>query len=163
GHHATTAYCLDEIVRLRCSSKPAAFLDVGTGSGILAIAAAKLGYKPVRAIDIDPEAVRYALANARHNKVQRLIEFSAVGLADLEPDSCRTYGVVCANLSDDVLLKEHRRLAKLVGHASRLVVSGILRKDFARVLNSYEALGFALERSRTNGEWRSATLVLRDA
>lgn len=161
GHHATTAYCLDEIVRLRCSGKPDAFLDVGTGSGILAIAAAKLGYKPVRAIDIDPEAVGYALENARRNRVQRLIEFSAVGLADLEPDPCRTYGLVCANLSDDVLLKERRRLAALVGHAGRLVVSGILRKDFASVRSSYEALGFTLERSRTEGEWRSATLIMR--
>lgn len=162
GHHATTAYCLGEIVRLGCGGKPAAFLDVGTGSGILAIAAAKLGYRPVRAIDIDPESIRSALANARRNKVQRLIEFSAVGLADFDPDSCRTYDLVCANLTDDVLLKERRRMAKLVGHSGRLVVSGILRKDFARVQNSYEALGFVLQRSRTDGEWRSGTLVLRD-
>ena len=160
GHHATTAYCLDEIVRFRCGGQPAAFLDVGTGSGILAIAAAKLGYKPVRAIDIDPEAVRSALANARRNKVQRLIEFSAVGLANFKPDSPRTYGLVCANLSDDILLKERRRLARLVDYSGRLVVSGILRKYFARVQSAYEALGFVMERSRTEGEWRSGTFVL---
>ena len=89
GQHPTTAFCLREIVRLKLAKErgrlarefktrhhadePSAlqsFLDIGTGSGILAIAAAKLGYQPVHAFDFDAEAVRIARANARANRVQ---------------------------------------------------------------------------------------------
>ena len=66
GQHATTGFCLRELVKHRPRGGEArAFLDIGTGSGILAISAAKLGYAPVEAFDFDPEAVRVARENAR--------------------------------------------------------------------------------------------------
>src|SRR5690242_5190365 len=58
GQHPTTSFCLNEIVRCRKSGSRQSFLDIGTGSGILAIAAAKMGYQPVQAFDFDPDAVR---------------------------------------------------------------------------------------------------------
>src|SRR5215469_13664560 len=64
GQHATTEFCLEEIVRNANPARSQSFLDIGTGSGILAIAATKLGYHPVHAFDFDPEAVRVARANA---------------------------------------------------------------------------------------------------
>ena len=75
GQHATTSFCLNEIVKLRRSSKASelSLLDGGTGSGILAIAAAKLGYKPVEAFDFDPVSVRVARANATSNGVNRKV------------------------------------------------------------------------------------------
>ena len=70
GRAATRHGRLGEPSRL----KPPSFLDLGTGSGILAIAAAKLGYSPVRAMDFDPEAVRVARANARVNRVRQKLK-----------------------------------------------------------------------------------------
>jgi ribosomal protein L11 methyltransferase len=71
GQHPTTSFCLHEIARCRKNGHAAqSFLDIGTGSGILAIAAAKLGYQPVHAFDFDPESVRVARENARKNRVE---------------------------------------------------------------------------------------------
>src|SRR5437867_3217477 len=58
GHHPTTAFCLRQLVARRTPGTPQSFLDLGTGSGILAIAAAKLGYGPIDALDLDPDALR---------------------------------------------------------------------------------------------------------
>ena len=73
GQHPTTAFCLRELVRCGKIKTGRSFLDIGTGSGILAIAAAKLGYSPVYAFDFDPEAVRVARANARVNGVHKKV------------------------------------------------------------------------------------------
>src|SRR5439155_23112501 len=69
GQHPTTRFCLEQIVARRTQDRGQSFLDMGTGSGILAIAAAKLGYHPVAAFDVDAHAVRIARANARKNGV----------------------------------------------------------------------------------------------
>src|SRR5579863_10069748 len=69
GQHPTTSFCLHEIVAHRQSGTAQSFLDIGTGSGILAIAAAKMGYTPVQAFDFDPECVRVSRENARKNRV----------------------------------------------------------------------------------------------
>ena len=77
------------------------FLDLGSGSGILAIAAARLGYSPVDAYDIDPEAVRVALENARKNRVTKILRIRRGDLAQLRPRANRRYDLVCANLIYD--------------------------------------------------------------
>ena len=69
GQHPTTAFCLHELSRGGKNGARCSFLDIGTGSGILAIAAAKLGFSPVHAFDFDPDSVRIARANARANGV----------------------------------------------------------------------------------------------
>ena len=76
GQHPTTAFCLRELVRCGKIETRRSFLDIGTGSGILAIAAAKLGYSPVHAFDFDPEAVRVARANARANGVHKKLRIA---------------------------------------------------------------------------------------
>ena len=70
GHHPTTLFCLEQLARCRQPGQPQSFLDIGAGSGILAIAAAKLGYSPVVAFDCDPEAVRVCRQNVKTNKVR---------------------------------------------------------------------------------------------
>src|ERR1043166_4114334 len=67
GQHPTTRFCLEQLVKRRRRNQPQSFLDVGSGSGILAIAAKKLGYQPVDALEIDPDAVRIARRNVRKN------------------------------------------------------------------------------------------------
>ena len=69
GQHPTTSFCLEQLVQHRTIKADQSFLDIGTGSGILALAAAKLGYSLVEAFDFDPEAVAIARTNARRNRV----------------------------------------------------------------------------------------------
>src|ERR1700743_660101 len=68
GQHPTTFFCLRQLVACRKPGVEQSFLDIGTGSGILAIAAAKLGYRPVEAFDFDPASVRVSLENVKKNK-----------------------------------------------------------------------------------------------
>lgn len=161
GHHPTTKYCLEEIVRFHRAAESLSFFDIGTGSGILAIAAAKLGYNPVRAIDIDPDAIKRAIANARRNRVHHRIDFSAVGLKQLDAACLPQHNMVCANLSDDVLVSECSKIRASVVPGGFLVVAGILREAFPRVQSCYENLGLRLLRTKTDCGWRSGTFALQ--
>ena len=76
GQHPTTSFCLNELVHNHQSGTRQSFLDIGTGSGILAIAAAKLGYQPVRAFDFDSESIRVARENARKNRVDTKLKLT---------------------------------------------------------------------------------------
>ncbi len=98
GCHATTAFCLRQLVALRRRGEAQSCLDVGTGSGILAIAAARLGYCPVDALDSDPDSIRIARDNARRNGVSAGLRFLRQDLTRLPRRSVRTYSVICANL-----------------------------------------------------------------
>ncbi|MCX8155348.1 MAG: 50S ribosomal protein L11 methyltransferase [Verrucomicrobiae bacterium] len=158
GHHPTTHYCLQEVVRL---SRPvgASFLDVGTGSGLLAIAAAKLGYARIMALDHDPEAIRVARANARANGVGRGIRFLTADIATDAPPGNRKFEVVAANLTDELLVQQAARIAQCVAPEGRLVLAGILTERFPAVLKTYRDLGFKLTRRRDKSEWTGATFT----
>ncbi|HWH69999.1 MAG TPA: 50S ribosomal protein L11 methyltransferase, partial [Candidatus Sulfotelmatobacter sp.] len=75
GQHPTTGFCLQQLVACRRPKQGQSLLDIGSGSGILAIAAVRLGYQPVEAFDFDPEAVRVARDNAQQNGVAEQIDF----------------------------------------------------------------------------------------
>jgi ribosomal protein L11 methyltransferase len=157
GQHPTTSFCLEELVRARSAPTMEPCLDVGSGSGILAISAAKLGYEPVHAFDIDEDAVRIARANARANGVGTAIRFEHKDLSALVGSARRGYAVVCANLLANVLIAENRRLAGLLRPGGLLVVAGILDSEFHEVERAYKAAGLRLVRSRRQREWRSGT------
>lgn len=159
GHHPTTRYCLHELVRL-ARLKPASFLDLGTGSGLLAIAATRLGYRTIQALDNDPEAVRVARANARTNGVGRRIRFFAADVASHQPALKNGFEVVAANLTDELLIKQARRIAACVAPGGWLVVAGILAELFPPVRQAYEKLGLQCQRQRTHGDWTGATFRL---
>jgi ribosomal protein L11 methyltransferase len=159
GHHPTTAFCLGQLVRVRRLACGQSFLDIGSGSGILAIAAAKLGYRPVRAFDNDPEAVRVAVANARRNRVADKLGFRRLDLARLPGRGRGRYSVVCANLIANLLLRERRRIVAQVAPAGLLVLAGILAVEFGAVQRAYEGAGLRLVASRTQKEWRSGAFV----
>lgn len=157
GQHPTTAFCLEEIVRCRKSGRQS-FLDIGTGSGILAIAAAKLGYAPVHAFDFDPEAVRIARANAHANGVKiRIVRGDAAKLP-LRPK--RTFDVVCANLISTLLIAERKRIAAQVSRDGVLVLAGILRSEFPEVRRAFTALGLKPAAAAGKNEWRSGSFQL---
>ncbi len=158
GQHPTTGFCLEELVRRRATGKRQALLDAGTGSGILAIAAARLGYKPVDAFDFDPEAVRVARRNARRNRAA--VGFRRLDVTRLPLQPSRRYAVVCANLTSDLLRKERDRLVNRVAPGGFLVLAGILRNEFGSVRRAYSAAGLRLVAARSQGEWRSGCFTL---
>ncbi|PWU21512.1 MAG: hypothetical protein C5B50_01580 [Verrucomicrobia bacterium] len=159
GQHPTTLFCLKELAARRDPNQPQSFLDIGTGSGILAIAAAKLGYALVHALDTDAEAIKVARTNARKNRVLQKIEFSEQDLARLSGRSARTFSIVCANLISNLLLAERGRIAAQVQPGGILVLAGILACEFATVQAAYEAVGMKLQTSRTQKEWRSGSFI----
>ena len=125
GQHPTTRACLDAIDALAAEDAGRTFLDVGCGSGILAIAAALEGFCEVRGFDNDPDAVRNANENA------------------------------AANVLAPVLVRFAREVGALVNPGGRLILSGILDEQYAEVRDAYAALGFAEISSRLIGEWRT--------
>jgi ribosomal protein L11 methyltransferase len=161
GNHPTTSFCLHELVAGREQSQPQAFWDIGTGSGILAIAAAKLGYAPVEAIDFDPEAVRVARENARQNKVLPLLRLSRRDITRLPLQARQNYQLICANLISNLLVAERERIVNRLHPAGTLVLAGILKTEFKQVQRAYEQGGLKLARSRVEGEWQSGAFAFR--
>src|SRR6185369_3885892 len=98
-----------EVVRF-CAHGGGSFLDIGTGSGILAIAAAKLGAKPIEAFDFDPEAVRVAKENARRNRVETRLKLSEQDVTKISRQPFRRFDLVCANLISNLLVAERDRI-----------------------------------------------------
>ena len=134
GTHESTRLCLKAITRF---FKGGSFLDVGTGSGILAIAAAKsFPLASIDACDTDPEAIAIARENARLNEVTEQIDFR---IGSLEESSTRSADFVCANLTAEVITP----LLPLLTNAScgRLVLSGILDSQIDLVVDGLHALG----------------------
>jgi ribosomal protein L11 methyltransferase len=158
GHHGTTLGCLRALDRIAKRRRPRRVLDVGTGTGVLAIAAAKLLRQPVACGDIDPVATETARANAIANGANALVRpVVATGLRH-EAVSGR-YDLIFAN----ILARPLRLLAPAIARAAtpdaELVLSGLLGRDVPGVLAAYRGQGFFLaERGDIDG-W--ATLVLR--
>lgn len=159
GHHPTTAFCLQQLSALRDPDRSQSMLDAGCGSGILSIAAVKLGYAPVVAFDFDPEAVRVARENAKANGVQ--FRISKQDLTKLPRRPERRYHVVCANLIYDLLIAERDRLLARLSPTGTLVLAGILKEQFPAVQRAYEQSGVTLIASRAAKEWRSGAFQRR--
>jgi ribosomal protein L11 methyltransferase len=155
GQHPTTAFCLEQMESARKLGRGQSFLDIGTGSGILAIAAAKLGYRPVQAFDIDPVSIRVARANARRNRVGEIVSITRQDLSRLTLLPSRRYDLICANLISTVLLQESRRILNRLRPGGRLVLAGILASEFSRVRQAYESAGLNLVATKAGGEWKS--------
>jgi ribosomal protein L11 methyltransferase len=135
GHHATTRLCLDALQSLDLAGK--SVLDVGTGSGILAIAARRLGARQVYGIDRDPDAVRAAEANVRLNAVDG-VRFD---IAELAHTALPHADVVTANLTAASLLRfAPVLLAPLESRGGSLVVGGILRVERDQVIGAFAPL-----------------------
>lgn len=153
GQHHTTRFCLEQLVRFRDSGKRQTFLDVGTGSGILAIAAANLGYTSVLGFDIDADAIRVAKENARRNRVDSKITLKQQDLS--APRALRKYDLVCANLTADLLLGERQMLLRFLAPGGVLVLAGVLAKEFAQVRAAYADLRLQMIATATEKPWQS--------
>jgi ribosomal protein L11 methyltransferase len=159
GTHPSTQMCLKALEELIPSSpRPPSILDVGTGSGILAIASRKLGAKQVLAIDIDPLAIACARKNAAANNFDDRIEFR-VG----SPDRLRrVFDIVVANLLPQELLSLARYLPKRTSPGGVLIVSGLLRKQRKEISLAFSEFGLeALDHKESKG-WACIVLGPRN-
>ncbi len=147
GSHETTALCL-ELIEKYYAGGP--LLDIGTGSGILAIGAARLGATQITAVDMDPMAVRVALENVSRNGLDHVIH---VRQGDLTQGLDETYRLAVANILADVILI---LLGPLKDHLDRkgiCVFSGILLEKKPEVLAGLQSQGYAVLEILEKGDW----------
>jgi len=154
GQHATTAFCLrmlDKLANREGASGTESFLDVGCGSGILSIAAAKLGFAPVTAFDYDPDSVRIAGENFEINGLSK----NAIGLSvgDVTKYEASGYDVVAANILAHILRANCQRIVSYVRSGGYLMLAGILREEFDETVAAFAATGVELSESASEKEW----------
>jgi ribosomal protein L11 methyltransferase len=156
GAHATTRMCLELLLGLADRDDAGgALADLGTGSAVLAIAAAKLGFSPVAGYDHEVAALEAAAANALANGVE--IELERINLREALPPLPPT---VVANLTARILCEVAARLGD--GPApERLILSGILREEREEVAAAFAEAGFGLADSRLDGDWVALLLERR--
>jgi ribosomal protein L11 methyltransferase len=142
GAHATTRMCLELMLSLQAKGP---LVDLGCGSGVLALAAARLGYRPVHAVDDDPAAVEATRANAAANGVE--LEVRRV---DLRTVSVPVAPTVLANLLTPLLI---RCAPPLCQGAERVIASGILAEEAERVVAAFELGGLRQGVRRQDGDW----------
>ncbi len=147
GHHETTRLMVAAMETLEL--RDLSVLDLGTGSGILAIAARKMGAHAVIGIDIDPDAI----ANAEHNlqlNRERGVEFIVGNISCV---TGRVFPVILANIQFHILAPIADALYQTLAPAGRLVVSGILATDAEAFIQCYRRVGFRLLEQQEMGEW----------
>jgi ribosomal protein L11 methyltransferase len=158
GHHPTTAGALRALESIVLAHPPKSILDAGTGSGILAIAAALLGNRNAEmiSIDIDPTALENARANAHLNGVEKSIRFSSVPLASIH----RHFDLIMANILSGTLIELAPHLRRIVAPGGRLILGGFLADEADEVLSHYRSPLRCLSR-KTHRGW--TTLVMARA
>jgi ribosomal protein L11 methyltransferase len=164
GQHATTLGCLEALESL-ASPPPARALDVGTGTGVLAIALAKLGVRKVVGLDLDPQAITAARGNVRRNAIAGRVALACRGLEDAVPVPAagRGYPLVVANLYVDALVELAPVVAARVAAGGHLVTSGVLRSQQGRVRAAYGAPDWKLVSAKRRGAWVTSIFLRRDA
>ena len=160
GHHGTTRGCLlmlDAVARRR---RPRSILDIGTGTGVLAIAAAKLFKRWVHSCDIDPVSVATAAENARRNGVGAFVDpVQADGAAHDALRRGAPYDLVFANILARPLCSLAPQVAQLTDMGADIVLSGLLARDVAGVLAAYRRQGIVLAKRLDIEGW--ATLLMQ--
>jgi ribosomal protein L11 methyltransferase len=154
GHHATTALCLTMIGDRLKRGVPERVLDLGTGSGVLAIALAKAARLPVLATDIDPVAVRVARENARLNGAGALVHCeTATGLAHPVVSANAPFDLIVANILARPLMALAPEMARRTADGGELILSGILERQRHAVVAAYVQQRFRHVRTIVRDEW----------
>jgi len=155
GDHPTTATCLRFLTDAAASQKEGwSCLDLGTGSGVLAIAAKLLKAGEVQAFDFDPKAVEVSLDNTRRNGVEGIEVFEADVFTW---KNRKKFDVLAANLFSTVLLEALPLMTKWIKKEGRLIISGILFEQWPDVLAKAKECGFISLDHRKRGKWVTAT------
>ena len=155
GTHETTRMCLRLIERLFSSRlSPRRVLDFGTGTGILGIAAARLGAEETLGTDIDPKAVETANENARINGVSDRFRAKNIPL----PSIRQRFDLIAANILAEILVDRKREIASLCTPEGHLILSGILSEKGDWVVREYATERFVLEDRIEDGQWTALLL-----
>jgi ribosomal protein L11 methyltransferase len=160
GEHGSTAGCLTQLCQAAKKHRPARVLDMGCGSGILGIAAAKLFNVPVIATDIDDEAARVTAFNAERNGVGHLVTATAgVGYASPVVRGAAPYDLIFENILARPIRRLSKDLARHLAPGGIAIMSGLLVRDAPLVITAHRRQGLKLVRHMTINGWR--TLVMK--
>lgn len=161
GEHGSTRGCLLALERI-AYRKPTRILDLGTGSGILAMAAARQLRRPVLATDIDPWSVRVTRQNVSTNRLGRLVRARlADGWRSRTVRQDAPYDLVFANILARPLCRMARNLSVRLRPGGTVILSGLLRGQARMVIAAHRRCGLTLEAVIADGAW--ATLIMRSA
>jgi len=163
GNHATTRGCLTFIDELSEEFPGSSFTDLGCGSGILSIAAAKLGFRDIIAIDIDEVSIDIARKNSGMNGVGGMIDFHVADLK--EPGIGKSADIVCANILAHILVEYAEIIVSLVtvSSGSRLMLAGILTDEYESVKKVFEDLGLRQLKTIEDDEWTCGLFCLMNS
>jgi ribosomal protein L11 methyltransferase len=159
GHHGTTRGCLLALDHLLKSRRPRRILDIGTGTAVLAIAAARVLHRPVLASDIDPRAARVARENVRRNRAASVTVVHAAGVGMRRIRDRGPFDLVLANILLGPLQRMATPMARLLAPGARVILSGLLTSQASAALATYRNEGLTLEYRVVLDGW--STLVLR--
>jgi len=160
GLHETTYGCLAALHDVQKSREVFNALDIGCGSGVLALCIAKAWGRPVTASDIDPDAVAVTRENAQKNKLHPLIRaIEATGLNNRELKKTGPYDLITANILAWPLVSLAPDIAGSLAHGGTLILSGLMSKQENMVRNSYRLQGLHIAQRYVVGDWN--TLILR--
>lgn len=157
GHHQSTRLCLQHLQDIAVDGLRV--LDVGTGSGVLAIAAARLGAKHVIAIDLDTDAIANAKDNVGLNGVSDRVDLREVPLADTQ--LLGTFDVIVANLTGGHLMREAKHLRPLAEPHADLIASGFQTDESDAVIRAIEDAGWTLSTAAAESTWIAARFTRR--
>jgi len=157
GNHSTTRMCLILLDRVAKKPLPERMFDLGTGSGILAIAGARLGIADILAVDIDGSAVQVALKNTIANKVEKHIRVEEGSVVSAQGQ----YDVIAANISASLLERFAPSLASHLKPGGRVILSGILEDEWPKLSQAYRDQGLVEEEVMLDKVWVAALLVSR--
>ena len=163
GNHETTRLCLESMIAILRAKQIGDCIDIGCGSGILALSASLLGIEKVRGIDFDPDAIKVATDNLNLNPVSDEVEFNVKPLENLGANE--NFDLVVANIQADVLMQNSETLIQLVRKDGFLVLSGILTDEMDLVEDCFLNLLHRRHKSfetdkETLGEWSLLQLRL---
>ncbi len=162
GHHETTTGCLEAIDRVLKRRKPRYMLDVGTGTGVLAIALAKRTRTTVLASDIDPIAVQTTAENAEQNGVGKLVvAVEATGLNHSSIMQNAPYDLIVANILAGPLAALAPAMGKVAQKGATIILSGILQHQAQGVINAYARRGMVLSQKLQRKDWTTLILEMR--
>ncbi|GLQ08886.1 ribosomal protein L11 methyltransferase [Devosia yakushimensis] len=162
GHHETTTGCLEAIDKVLKRRRPRVLLDVGTGTGVLAIALAKRLRLPVIASDIDPIAVKTTLENAEQNGVGKfIIGIEATGLTNPTIAGNAPYDLIVANILAGPLTALAPAMGRVAQRGATIILSGILEHQARGVINAYQRQGMILTEKLQRKDWTTLILQMR--
>jgi ribosomal protein L11 methyltransferase len=149
GHHPTTALCIEALEELVRTNSSDSMLDVGTGSGILALAALKLGVSRAVGLDIDADALKTAAENARLNNAEHRLQLICGDIGRLDG----VWPLVIANILPAPLIEMAPLLVRRVAPGGSLILSGVPSSLESEVAQPYRRSGMRLVRSETRAGW----------